>query len=114
MFKKQTTVKQYRVKKYFIYLVFPVHKLGIEIGENRHLQRSIIKEREREQVIKKETGFYIIRINSDKERFDTDDEISEIQNFIYKSGVKLAEESTKQSLIEDSEKMTKMLKQLCV
>ena len=40
--------------------------------------------------------------------------IGEIQDFIYESGKKLAEESTKNSLIEDSEKMTKIFKQLCV
>ena len=31
IFKKQTIIEQYREKKYFIDLVFPVHKLGIEI-----------------------------------------------------------------------------------
>ena len=79
--------------------------MGIEIDENGHLQRSIIKERKREQAIKKETRFHIIRINRDKDDFDIDNEISE-------SGKKFAEESTKKSLIEDSEKMTKILKQL--
>ena len=32
---------------------FPAHKLGIEIDENGHLDRSEIKEQEREQTIKK-------------------------------------------------------------
>ena len=50
------------------------------------------KEQKREKTIKKETGFKIIRINPDKENFDIDDEISEIQDFIDKSGKKLAEE----------------------
>ena len=80
---------------------------------NGHLQRYLIKEQQRKEIIKKETGFHIIRINPDKEGLDIDDEISEIHNFIYESGKKLAEESTKKSLIEDLEKMTKMLKELC-
>ena len=80
---------------------------------NEHLQRYSIQEQQRQEIIKKETGFHIIRINPDKEGFDIDDEISEIHNFIYESGKKLAEESTKKSLIEDLEKMTKMLKELC-
>ena len=42
--KKQTIIEQYRIEKYFIDLFFPVHKLGIEIDENRHLDRSKIKE----------------------------------------------------------------------
>ena len=113
IFKKQTIIEQYRVEKYFIDLFFPVHKLGIEIDENGHLDRSEIKEQKREQTIKK-AGINIIRINPDKENFDIDDEIGEIQDFIYESGKKLAEESTKKSLIEDSEKMTKIFKQLCV
>ena len=111
--KKQTIIEQYRVEKYFIDLFFPVHKLGIEIDGNGDLDRSEIKERKREQTIKK-AGINIIRINPDKKHFDIDDEIGEIQDFIYDCGKKLAEESTKKSLIEDSEKMTKVFKQLCV
>ena len=113
IFKKQTLIEQYRIENYFIDLFFLVHKLGIEIDENGHLGRSEIKEQKREQTIKK-AGINIIRINPDKENFDIDDEIGEIQYFIYESGKKLAEKSTKKSLIEDSEKMTKMFKQLCV
>ena len=99
IFKKQTIIGQYRVKKYFIDLFFPVHKLGTEIDENGHLYRSEIKEQKGEQTIKK-AGINIIRINPDKENFDIDDEIGEIQYFIYESGKKLAEKSTKKSLIE--------------
>ena len=94
-------------------IFFPCHKLGIEIDENGHLDRSEIKEQKREQTIKK-ARINIIRINPDKENFDIDDEIGEIQDFIYESGKKLVEELTKKSLIENSEKMAKMFKQLCV
>ena len=66
-----------------------MHKLGVEIDENGRLERCEIKEQEREQTITKETGFHIIRINPVKENFDTDDEIGEIQDFIYKSGINL-------------------------
>ena len=106
--------EQYRVKKYFIDLVFPVHKLGIEIDENGHIDRSEIKEQKRSKIMKEETGFEIIRINPDKENFDIFDEISKIQTFSYDSGRKLAEESTKNKMIEDTEKLNKMIKQLCV
>ena len=91
-------------------IFFSVHKLGIEIDENGQLDRLEIKEQKREQTIKK-AGINIIRINPDEENFDIDNEIGEIQDFIYESGKKLAEESTKKSLTEDSEKMTKMFKQ---
>ena len=36
-------IEQYRVKKYFIDLFFPVHKLGIEIDDDGHLERCKIK-----------------------------------------------------------------------
>ena len=57
---------QYKVTKYFIDLVFPVHKLGIEIDENGHTDRCKIEEQKRKEIIKEETGFEIIRINPDK------------------------------------------------
>ena len=43
--------EQYRVKNYFIDAVFPEHKLGIETDENGHIDRSEIKEQEREKVV---------------------------------------------------------------
>ena len=101
------------MKNTLLIFFLPVHKLGIEIDENDHLERSEIKEQKREQTIKK-AGISIIRINPDKENFYIDGEIGEIQDFIYESDKKLAGESTKKYLIEDSEKMTKMFKQLCL
>ena len=77
--------------------------MGIEIDENGHLDRSKTKEQKREKTIK-EAGFKIIRINPDKD----------IDHEIYESGVKLGEQSAKNKIVEDSEKMTKMVKQLCV
>ena len=112
IFKNQVINEQYRVKNYFIVLVFPFHKLGIDTDENGHIDRSKIKEQKREQTIKEETRFHIIRINPDKENFDIGDEIGAIQDFIYKSGLKLADQSTKKSLIENREKLSKMVKQL--
>ena len=62
----------------------------------------------------KRAGISFMRINPDEENFDIDDEIGEIQDFIYESGLKLAKQSTKKSLIEDTERLNKMVKQLCV
>ena len=69
--------------------------------------------KKREQTIKK-AGINIIRIKPDKENFDIDVEIGEIQDFINESSFKLDEQSAKNKIIEDSEKVTKMIKQLCV
>ena len=87
-FKKQTIIEQYRVEKYFIDLFFPVHKLGIEIDENGHLDRSEIKE-QKKRTNNKKAGINITRINLDKEKFDIDDEIGEIQDFVKESSFKL-------------------------
>ena len=46
-------IEQFKVKNYFIDLVFPVNVLGIEIDENVHLDRRKIDEKKREKVIKK-------------------------------------------------------------
>ena len=83
MFPNEIINEQYKVNKYFIDLIFPVHKLGIRIDENSHMDRCDIKERERQEIIKKETGIKIIRINPDKENFDIFDEIGKIQKFYF-------------------------------
>ena len=75
-------IDQYRVEKYFIDLFFPVHNLGIEIDRNGHTDGSETKEQERKEIIK-EAGITLIRINPDKEGFDIEEAISEIQDFIY-------------------------------
>ena len=64
IFKNQIINEQYGVKNCFIDLVFPEHKLGIEIDENGQIDRSEIKEQEREKVIK-EAGITLIRIDLD-------------------------------------------------
>ena len=88
IFKNQVMNEQYRVKNHFIDLVFPEHTWGIEIDENGYIDRSEIKEQEREKVIKV-AGITLIRINPDKENFDIDDEIGQVQDFIYKSSFNL-------------------------
>ena len=95
---------QYRIDKYFIDLFFPEHKLGIS-----HLDRSEIKEQEREERIKN-VGITLIRINPDKEGFDMFIKISEIQNFIYGSGLKIGEESKKNKMIKDLERCLEIIK----
>ena len=114
MFPNEIINEQYKVHKYFINLIFPVHKVGIEIDENGHMDRCEIKERERQEIIKKVTGFKIIITYPDKEQFNIFNEIGKIQSFISKSNKRLIEQSTKKSLISDAEKLTKMVKQLCL
>ena len=53
MFPNEIIKEQYKVIGYFIDLVFPVHKLGIELDENSHMDRSEAQEKERQKAIKK-------------------------------------------------------------
>ena len=109
VFIRQKIIGQYRVEKYFIDLYFPEHKLGIKIDENGHLDRSDIKEQEREEIIKN-LGITLIRINPDKEGSDIFIKIGEIQDFIYESGLKLGEELKKNKMIEDLERSLRIIK----
>ena len=97
MFLNEIIEEQYYVLGYYIDLAFPVHILGIEIDENRHMDGSEAEEKERQKTIEKETGFTIIRINPDRENFDDFVKISRIQNYIIESTKKI----TKKSAIND-------------
>ena len=101
MFSNEIIEEQYYVLGYYTDLAFPVHKLGIEIDENSHMDRSKAKEKERQKTIEKETGFTIIRINPDREGFQK--KIQRIQNYIIESTKKI----TKKSAIDDVKKILK-------
>ena len=81
--------------------------MGIEIDENEPIDRSEIKEQEKEKVIKG-AGITLIRINSDKENFHIEDEICKIQDFIYKSSFNLGRQSTINKIVENAENLAKM------
>ena len=83
--------------------------MGTETDENGHIDGSEIKEQEREKVIK-EAGITLIRINPDKENFDVDDEIGEIQDFIYKSSFNLGRQSPTNKIVENADNLAKMAK----
>ena len=91
--------EQYKASKYYIDLVFPEHKLGIEIDANEHTERCKPKERERKKVIEN-AGFKII-----KEDFDRLDGVGEIQDFIYECCKKLTKELNKKNFVELTEKI---------
>ena len=77
-------ISQYKVLEYFIDLVFPVHKLGIEMKMDTRIDLKL-KNKKIQALIKKETGFKIIRINPGKEDFDIFDDIGKIQSSITES-----------------------------
>ena len=73
MFPEEIIEEQDKALGYSIEMAFPVHKLGIEIDKKGHINRPEAKEIEREDKIKKKTGF-----NPDKENFDINEEIGRI------------------------------------
>ena len=85
------------------------HNLGIEIDENGHIDRSEIKEQEREETIKN-AGITLIIINPDKEGFDIFIKTGKMQRFIYESTLKIGEELKKNKMIEDLERSVKIIK----
>ena len=106
-FPNEIIEEQCRVLGCFIDLAFPVHKLGLEVDENGHIDRSEAEEKERQKTIEKETSFTVIRINPEKEKFDIFVEIRKIQNYIVESTKKITKESTKMSIIDDVKKLLK-------
>ena len=68
-FKRQKIINQFKDDKDFNNLYFPNHKLEVEIDENGQVDRSEIKEQEREETIRN-LGIKLIRINSNKKGFD--------------------------------------------
>ena len=87
-----------------------MHKLGIEVDEQRYNGRPIDYETERQKTIKKELGCKFIRIDLSKESFDVYSEFGKIQSFITKSTKTLTEESTKESLIDNLSKTLSEIK----
>ena len=93
---------QYSVLNYKIDLYFHEYKLAVEIDENNHQGRTENYEKQRKKEIENKLSCLFIRINPNKENFN----ISRAENKIFRR--------IKKSLINDAEKSTKMVKQLCI
>ena len=84
-----------------------MHKLGLEVDENGHMDRSKAEEIERQKAIDKETDFTIIRINPVKGSFDIFVKIGKAQNYIVESTKTIIKETTRKSIINDLKKLLK-------
>ena len=85
VFAAEEVMLQYSVLGYRVDAHLPKHKLGIEIDEQEHNDRSFDYEIERQKSIEKELGCKFIRINSRKEGFDVNTELGRTENYIVKS-----------------------------
>ena len=70
IFQAEEIMLQYNVLGYRIDTYFPKYKLAIEVDEQRHDDRDIDYEIERQKAIEKELGCKFIRINPAKENFN--------------------------------------------
>ena len=93
---------QYNVLNYKINLYFHEYKLAVEIDENNDQGRNENYEKQRQKEIKNKLSCVSIRINRDKENFN----ISRAEKKIFRH--------IEKTLINDAEKLTKMVKQLCI
>ena len=101
-FEGENTETQYRVLNYRIDLYFHDYKLAVEIAENGNKDRNEEHESQRQKEIETELGCKFIRISPDKENFN----ISRATNKIFRH--------IKNKMINDADKLTKMVKQLCI
>ena len=85
VFAAEEIILQYNVLSYRVDAYFPRYKLAIEIDEQRHNDRSIDYEIERQKAIEKELDCKFIIIDSSKEGLDVNIELDRIQSYIVKS-----------------------------
>ena len=72
--------QQYILFRIDIY--FTKYCLAVEIDEKGHTDRDLIFEQKRQEALEKKLNCTFIRINTSKENFDVDYEVSRIQTFI--------------------------------
>ena len=109
-FEGENMETQYHVFNYKIDLYFHNYKLAVEFDENGHRDRNSNHETQRQKELGNELNCKFVRINPDKENFN----ILKAQNKVFRHIKKSDKKSTKKSLIDDAEKLTKMVKQWCV
>ena len=63
-------------------IYFTKYCLAIEIDEKGHTDRDLIFEEKRQKALEKKLNCTFIRINTSKENYDADYEVSRIQTFI--------------------------------
>ena len=99
--------QQYILFKIDIYLAKCC--LALEIDEKGHIDRDLIFEEKRQKTLEKKLNCTFIRINTSKENFDVDYEVSKIQTFIsqFKDN-KIKEKDNKNKELEDEIKKLKL------
>ena len=113
-FEGENIETQYSVLNYRVDLYFHDYELAIEVDEKGHKDRNEDYEKQRQKEIETKLSYKFIRINPDEEKFNISKVKNKIFRHIKKPHKKLSEESTKDKMVEDTEKLNKMVKKLCV
>ena len=66
-------------------IYFAKHFLAVEIDKKGHTDRDLIFEEKRQKALEKKLNCEFIRINTSRENYDADYEVSRIQTFINNS-----------------------------
>ena len=111
-FEGENMETQYNVLAYRADLYFYDYKIAIEVAEKGHKNINEDYEKQIQKEIETELSVKFVRINPDEENFN----ISKVNNKIFRSITKLlkklSEESTKNTIVVDLEKTTRIVKQL--
>ena len=92
-------------QKYILFRIdiyFTKYCLAVEIDEKGHTDRDLIFEEKRQKALEKKLNCTFIRINTSKENYDADYEVSRMQTFIsqFKDN-KIKERDNKNKELED-------------
>ena len=109
-FEGENMETEYNILNYKIDLYFCDYKLAVEIDENGHRDRNSNHRKQRQKEIENELNCKFVRISPDEENFN----ISTAKHKIFRHNQKSIRGLTKNEMIDDAEKFTKMVKQMCV
>ena len=109
--KRQTDKNGCKYILFKIDVYFSEYILVVEIDEKGHTDRDLIFEEKRQERLEKKLGCKFIRINTRKECYDADYEVSKIQTFISKFKERQLKKSNKK-LKELEDKIKKLTSQI--
>ena len=99
-------------KQYILFRIdifFTKYCLAVEIDEKGHTDRDLTFEQKRQEALEKKLNCTFIRINTSKENYDADYEVSRIQTFISNFNKnKIKERDNKIKELEDEMKKLKL------
>ena len=107
MFPNKLIEEQYKALGYFIDLAFPVHKLGLEVDGNGHMNRSEAEEKERQKNNRKKMVSQLLELIQTMKVSIYLLKLAECKITLLNQPKKITKKSTKTSIKDDVEKLLK-------